>query len=149
MERRRAVPLALAVSAPARARGLLFGGEEDAVLLLAPCKDVHTMGMRRRIDVAFVDAAGMVLESYRDVGPCCRLRNGLAAVVLERPSAHGAWFEAGERVGLSPLLDGTQDSGEDFDAASADGDAGGIAVSVDETTTLLSEGFCGEERNNR
>lgn len=99
-----AVPVSLAVTVPARARGLLFGGEEGRALLLAPCRDVHTVGMSRRIDVAFLDGSGTVLEAYRNVGACSRLRNGSAVAVLERLSDSTAlWFEPGDRVGLSLL----------------------------------------------
>lgn len=98
------VPVSLAVTVPSRARGLLLGGDDRGALLLAPCRDVHTVGMSRRIDVAFIDAAGTVLEAYRNVGACCRLRNGSAVAVLERLSDNASvWFEPGDRMGLALL----------------------------------------------
>ena len=73
----------------------------SGALLLAPCNDVHTAGMRHRLDIAFVDAQGLVLEAHRDVGPCRRLRNKSAEAVVERFSSCATpWFTAGDRVGV-------------------------------------------------
>ena len=72
-------PLLIAARFRRKAKGLLFSPEHAGALLLAPCNDVHTAGMRHRLDIAFVDAQGLVLEAHRDVGP---------------------WFTAGDRVGV-------------------------------------------------
>ena len=108
MERKRRVgagqPLLLATRAAGKARGLLFSPEHGEALLLAPCNDVHTAGMRHRLDIAFVDAHGCVLETYRDVGPFRRLRNRKAKAVVERfSSCASPWFSAGDRVGVVRL----------------------------------------------
>lgn len=42
-----------------RLRGLLFGGDQ---LLLRPCNSVHGFGMSKKIDVAYVNAEGVVLD---------------------------------------------------------------------------------------
>ena len=63
-------PLLIAARFRRKAKGLLFSPEHAGALLLAPCNDVHTAGMRHRLDIAFVDAQGLVLEAHRDVGPC-------------------------------------------------------------------------------
>ena len=51
----------LAASIFARARGLLDTtanwGDGSRILVLIPCKSVHTIGMRYALDVAFADAA--------------------------------------------------------------------------------------------
>lgn len=94
-------PLRLATRTARRARGLLFSSEHDEALLFVPCNDVHTAGMRHRLDIAFVDAAGLVLEAHRDVGPFRRLRNKDAEAVVERYSSCATpWFSAGDRVGV-------------------------------------------------
>lgn len=96
-----ALPLALAGGSARKARGLLFTRPNEGALLLMPCGDVHTVGMRHRLDIAFVDAAGVVLESYRSVGPFRRLRRKGAVAVVERfSSCASPWFSEGDRVGV-------------------------------------------------
>lgn len=74
---------------------------ESGILVLAPCKSIHTFGMRYCIDVAFVDKTGVVLRSERNIPPCRTLRCAHAEVVLERPSLPGSpWFSKGESVQL-------------------------------------------------
>jgi uncharacterized membrane protein (UPF0127 family) len=46
----------------ARARGLLGRDGVDGVMLLRPCRNVHTFGMRFPIDAAFCDRDGRVLR---------------------------------------------------------------------------------------
>jgi uncharacterized membrane protein (UPF0127 family) len=92
-----------AVGIRARARGLLNPAvcKRGEVLLLTPCKSIHTFGMTDAIDVAFVDRQGRVLEAMRGLPPN-RLRycKG-AACVLERRSAFGnSWFMKDEIIGL-------------------------------------------------
>lgn len=94
-------PLLIAARFRRKAKGLLFSPEHAGALLLAPCNDVHTAGMRHRLDISFVDAQGLVLEAHRDVGPCRRLRNKSAEAVVERFSSCATpWFTAGDRVGV-------------------------------------------------
>jgi uncharacterized membrane protein (UPF0127 family) len=50
----------LATTRRARRRGLLGRDGLDGVLVLAPCRQVHTIGMRFAIDVAFVGRDGRV-----------------------------------------------------------------------------------------
>ncbi|WP_143412192.1 DUF192 domain-containing protein [Arabiibacter massiliensis] len=96
--------LEMATRLSRKGRGLLFSRPGDASLLLVPCNDVHTAGMAHRIDVAFVDEAGGVLASYRNVGPFRRLRHKGAAAVIERFSSCATpWFEEGDRVGVVPM----------------------------------------------
>ena len=70
-------------------RGLLFRRPQAGVMLLAPCRDVHTFGMGHAVDVAFVDATGLVVEAHRAVAPGRRLRCRRARAVLERFAGEG------------------------------------------------------------
>lgn len=90
----------IACSLKARMRGLLGRERFDGVLLLVPCNDIHTFGMHRAIDVAFVSAGGTVLESYRAVGARRRIRCRRAVATLERFASESPWFERGEKVVL-------------------------------------------------
>ena len=93
--------LTIAGTMRARLRGLLGSSEAEGTLLLCPCSDIHTYGMRKPIDVAFVDAEGVVLDAMRDVGPGRRVRCGGAVATIERFSDGTTWLERGDRVGLS------------------------------------------------
>ena len=105
----------LAASMGARVRGLLFRAPSDHVtLVLAPCRDVHTFGMRHAIDVAFVGADGRVLEVQRNVSPCRRVRRRDAAVVVERFSREGPWLERGDSIWSSKLRERNVDGRDDI-----------------------------------
>ncbi len=94
--------LTLATRGRRKAAGLLFTGPNDKALLLVSCNDVHTVGMRHAIDVAFVDRAGLVVEAHRAVGPLRRLRNAKAVAVVERfASCDAPWFAVGDQVMIS------------------------------------------------
>lgn len=100
-------PLALAGRARCKARGLLFSRPNEEVLLLMPCNDVHTAGMRHNLDIAFMDAAGTVLEAHCGVGPFRRLRRRDAVAVAERFSSCATpWFSEGDRVGVARMEGG-------------------------------------------
>jgi uncharacterized membrane protein (UPF0127 family) len=45
-----------------RARGLLGRDPFEGALVLRPCRQVHTFGMRFPLDVAFCDRSGVVLR---------------------------------------------------------------------------------------
>jgi uncharacterized membrane protein (UPF0127 family) len=47
----------------ARRRGLMHRDRLDGALVLRPCRNVHTVGMRFPIDVAFCDGDGTVLRT--------------------------------------------------------------------------------------
>jgi uncharacterized membrane protein (UPF0127 family) len=51
----------VAVTRRERARGLLGREDLEGVIILRPCRQVHTFGMRFPIDVAFCDRYGFVL----------------------------------------------------------------------------------------
>ena len=46
----------------ARTKGLLGLDRFDGAMVLQPCRQVHTIGMRFPIDVAFCDGSGAVLR---------------------------------------------------------------------------------------
>ena len=94
----------IASSILSRLRGLLGRKECPDLLVLTPCNDVHTFGMSRAIDVAFIAADGLVLESHRAVGACRRLRCRPATATLERIAIEAPWFERGDRVELKELV---------------------------------------------
>jgi len=52
----------VAVSRGQRMRGLMRRDDIEGALVLRPCRQVHTFGMRFPIDVAFCDRAGVVLH---------------------------------------------------------------------------------------
>ncbi|NHM15852.1 DUF192 domain-containing protein [Eggerthellaceae bacterium zg-887] len=91
--------LRLAGKAGHRLRGLLATEPDDEALLLMPCKDVHTFGMRHDLDIAFVSSEGMILATHRNVGPQRRLAHPWAEAVIERfASPEDPWFTVGDRL---------------------------------------------------
>ena len=80
-----------------RARGLLGRSEFEGALVLSKCRSVHTIGMQFAIDVAYLDAAGMVLK----VAHMHRHRIGIpvwkASTVVEAQA--GAFERWGLKVG--------------------------------------------------
>ena len=81
----------IAADARARRRGLLGRDAVDGVLVLRPCRHVHTFRMRFAIDVAFCDVNGVVLRT-------CSLAPGrLSPVVLRAAFAIEASAGAFER----------------------------------------------------
>ena len=95
----------LATSFAARARGLLGTnanwGDAGRVLVLAPCKSVHTLGMRYALDIAFVSRSGIVLRAEQAVPPKRLLACRKATFVLERPHDRATpWLEAGSPIPL-------------------------------------------------
>ena len=48
-----------------RARGLIGRDGHEGALVLSPCRWIHTVGMRFPLDVAYVDAEGIVLRTVR------------------------------------------------------------------------------------
>lgn len=90
----------LATSYPLRLKGLLFSRPHAGLVMLCPCKSVHTFGMRHALDIAFVDETGTVLESFRGVGHAVFLRNRKARMVLERFANKEPWYVKGEKIFL-------------------------------------------------
>jgi uncharacterized membrane protein (UPF0127 family) len=87
----------LASTRRARGRGLLGRDGIDGAIVLRPCRQVHTIGMRFPIDVAFCGADGVVrhvarLRRYRISRPVLR-----AAFAIEAEA--GAFERWGLREG--------------------------------------------------
>ena len=91
----------IAASLPARLRGLLRRPGFEGEILIAPCGDIHTFGMKGPIDVAFLGRDGLVLASQQNLQPRRRLRCPGAHAVIERFSVPAAsWYEPGQMVCL-------------------------------------------------
>ena len=87
----------LACSLPSRVRGLLFRKDFHDEMLICPCRSIHTFGMERSIDVAFMDRFGSVLLAKRGLAPFRVLRCKGACAVIERVSIPGgSWYEQGQ-----------------------------------------------------
>ena len=106
----------LASGRRARAKGLLGRDDLDGALVLRPCRWVHTLGMRFALDVAYVDAEGVVVKTVQ----MRRQRLGVpvpsARFVIE--AAAGAFARWGLRVGDVVEVrgdDGTCDAAEPID----------------------------------
>ena len=79
-----------------RARGLLGRDGIDGVLVLRPCRNVHTFGMRFAIDVAFCDRDAVVLRT-------CTLRSRrISPLVMRAAFALEAEAGAFARWNVSP-----------------------------------------------
>ncbi|MCL2807718.1 MAG: DUF192 domain-containing protein [Coriobacteriia bacterium] len=94
----------LATSIWMRLTGLLHKKRciQGEVLMLAPCKSVHTIGMRTPIDVVFLDAKARVLAAELNVLPNKVLSHKKAVAVLERRSAtNPSWPSKGEVLSIS------------------------------------------------
>ena len=92
----------LACSLCERIRGKLTDeASRQGVTVIAPCRAIHTVGMRYPIDVAFVGKGGCVLKSQRNVAPHRYLSCHRARYVLERVASPDApWLAEGEEIRL-------------------------------------------------
>lgn len=81
-----------------RLKGLLFMPPSSRVIMLSPCKSVHTFGMSYSLDIAFITKEGVVLEVRRDVSPSRRIKNHQAHTVLERKACLNPWYTPGDQV---------------------------------------------------
>ena len=95
------IPLCFAANYFDRLKGLFSFKGEEVVLVIIPCKSIHTFFLYRSIHVAFFDRKGFVVASYKDVPPfrlCCERK---AYGVLERWSGgkgDDTWLEVGDRI---------------------------------------------------
>lgn len=95
--------LVLAVGYLDRMKGFLAKRPKGCVLLIAPCRSIHTFGMRFSLDVAFLSSSGKVLLAEEEVSPGRLLRCRGASAVLERASAesgNGNWYREGEETAI-------------------------------------------------
>jgi uncharacterized membrane protein (UPF0127 family) len=92
----------LAATRRARHRGLLGRDDYRGALVIEPCRQVHTFGMRFAIDVAFVDSIGTIL-AVRTLPPwrLSRLVWRAALVVEAEAGAFDRWgLRVGDRIEL-------------------------------------------------
>jgi uncharacterized membrane protein (UPF0127 family) len=61
---------------------------EHEGLLLAPCRAVHTLGLRFDLDVLFLDAQGKLLRSVFDLKPNRAAWHPKARAVVELPGGY-------------------------------------------------------------
>lgn len=104
--------LCLAATFWDRLMGLFSRRSSDEILLIAPCRSVHTFGMGYAIDIAFISREGRVLESYKNVPPWRLKKHPGAYAVLERRALEKdlsessdedrvvGWFEKGDEIEL-------------------------------------------------
>ena len=85
-----------------RAKGMLFGkgARLGECLVLVPCWDIHTFGMRWNIDVAFVNECGVVIKIAKNLPPFHRVRCKGAFAAIERRAEDLLWFDVGDSTGL-------------------------------------------------
>lgn len=71
-----------------RARGLVLQqrGRAGAIVKIAPCAGVHTLGLRSPIDVVFTDREGRVLRCVHGLRPWRAAVCGRALVAWEMPA---------------------------------------------------------------
>ncbi len=67
------------------------------------CQSLHTIGMVRSVDIAFIDAQNRVLASRREVPPLQIVSCPGASGALERFSQDSLWPEQGEIVRLTEV----------------------------------------------
>ncbi len=75
----------------------------DGILVLYPCSDLHTFGMRMYIDVAFIDSQGVVVKLVRNLPPRARVRCKNSVAVLERCASDEPWVSVGDVLSLFAL----------------------------------------------
>lgn len=81
--------------------GFLAARPKRCILLISPCRSIHTFGMKEKLDIAFFDRDGAVLYAEREVAPARIIRCKGAVGVLERRfKANRAWYREGDKVML-------------------------------------------------
>ncbi|MEG0323909.1 MAG: DUF192 domain-containing protein [Raoultibacter sp.] len=96
-----AMRIKLALTFGERLRGLYGSVPDDAVMLLVPCRDIHTFGMSYSLDAAFIDKQGTVLLAVRDVPKGKRVTCPGAYAVFERASNPlQPWLKTGQSAAL-------------------------------------------------
>jgi uncharacterized membrane protein (UPF0127 family) len=89
----------LAATPSARLRGLIGRPPSPTPLLVVPARSVHTFGLRRPIDVIFLDADLRVVKGVRHLRPA-RVAGARGAVAALELVAGAAALEPGDRLEL-------------------------------------------------
>lgn len=85
-----------------KALGMLVPRNQQTLLVLIPCRSIHTFCMKSNLDVAFISKEGSVLFSERNVKAGRVIKQKKAVCVLERYSdVNMHWFEEGQQIRLS------------------------------------------------
>ena len=96
--------LRIADSFFSRLKGLLGTKELPAgeALLISPCSDIHMIGMKYAIDVAFVSKTDQVLKTFVALAPWRLASCRGAAYVVEMPcgTLQASGTEAGDLLGV-------------------------------------------------
>ena len=92
----------LAATPLTRLRGLLGRPPSPVPLLIVPARSVHTFGLRRPIDVVFLDADLRVVRVVRGLRPCRVAGARRAVAALELVAGSAATLSEGERLELRP-----------------------------------------------
>lgn len=92
---------AIACTIRARLKGLAARTLGQEALLLVPCRDIHTFGMKAPIDVAFIAGNGTVLKTYRKLAANRRVKCSGAAATLERFASDDPWLHEGDIIDIS------------------------------------------------
>ena len=90
----------LAATPLSRLLGLLGRSPSPTPLLIVPARSVHTFGMRRPIDVVFLDADLCVLKVVPALRPN-RVAGARRAVAVLELVAGAATLRPGDRLGLT------------------------------------------------
>jgi uncharacterized protein len=96
----------LAITRAQRRRGLLGrdGLAPGSAFVLAPCRAVHTIGMRFPIDVIFVDDEGQVVKLVEQMEGWRIAMAGAATMTIELPSGtlQAIHVQVGDRLCFAP-----------------------------------------------
>jgi len=87
----------VAADRSSRRRGLLKHDSFEGALVIDPCRWIHTVGMRFPIDVAYLDADGVVIKTIQMHRHRVGIPVGRARSVIEAEA--GAFARWGLRVG--------------------------------------------------
>lgn len=112
-----------------RARGLLGRDGIDGALVIDPCRWIHTVGMRFPIDVAYLDADGVVVKAVR----MRRRRVALPVLAARRviEAEAGAFARWGLHVGCTIEVRGDEQPPTHEPAATSTGDADPLRPGVE------------------
>ncbi len=94
-----------------RAKGLMFrkGWRGLDGLLLSPCGSIHTLGMRMKIDICFLDNEHRVVKTVGSLGPWRSAhggRNGHATLELPAGTLEQTRTGAGDLLALDQQVEG-------------------------------------------
>lgn len=89
-------------SFPEKLRGLLYTKPNELTYAFYNCNSVHTIGMKHKLDIAFIDAEGRVIQVCRGVPSGLKIKCKKANITLERFSImhRSDWIKKGDFVEL-------------------------------------------------